>query len=120
MPTIGTPMVKPAVTSAQVTIPAGGSLSNSVNLTAGSMVMLLSPSDWTPADLTFRVSQDNVTFYSLYDNTGREVVRPMGANRAVPVDSSLTASALYVQLFSGQRQNPVEQSAARVFTVLIQ
>jgi len=120
MPTIGTPAVKPAVTSATATIPAGGSLSNSVDLTVGSMVMLFTPSDWTPADLSFRVSEDNVTFYSLYDVTGREVLRPMGANRAVPVDSSLTAAALYVQLFSGQRQNPVEQEAVRVFTVIIQ
>jgi hypothetical protein len=113
-------MPKPTTTTAQVTIPAGGSLSDSADLTAGNMVMLLSPVDWTPANVTFQISEDNVNFRGIYDDDGTEIVNSMGPSRAVNVDPSFTSGALYVKIVSGRQQHQVPQAADRIFTIVIQ
>jgi hypothetical protein len=114
------PRAKPAITTTTVTIPAGQSVSTSANLTAGNMVMMLTPPDWTPANVGFLVSQDNVTFKDLFDFDGNEIVKSMGASRAISVDPSYTTGSMYVKLRSGPLTNPVPQSADRVFTIVIQ
>ena len=120
MPTTGDPTAKPAVTTTTVTIPAGQALSSSADLTAGNMVMLLTPADWTPANISFLISEDNITFRDLFDSDGHEIVKSMGPNRAINVDPSYTSGALYLKLLSGPRANPVAQEADRVFTIVIQ
>ena len=82
--------------------------------------MLLTPLDWTPANISFQVSEDNTTFRDLFDSDGHEIIKAMGPNRAINVDPSFTSGALYVKLMSGPRQNPVVQAADRVFTIVIQ
>jgi hypothetical protein len=114
------PAAKPVVTTAQVTIPAGQSLSNAADLSAGSMVMLMTPVNWTAANISFQVSEDNVLWRDLFDANGNEIVKAMGPNRAISVDPSYTAGAMWVKLMSGPRQNPVPQEQDATFTLVIQ
>jgi hypothetical protein len=108
-------MAKPAPTILSATILAGQSLSSSLNLTTGSLALLMSPDAWTPANISFQISEDNVTFRDLYDGNGVEVLRPMGAARGSIIDQSLSAAALYLKIRSGPSENPVVQDADRTF-----
>ena len=102
-----------------VTIPAGQSLSSSANLTNNKVAGILFPSQWTPANMSLQVSDDNVTFYDAYDNQGVEILRAVGPLRAVGLDPSLTETALYARLRSGPSINPVPQEAARDLKLLL-
>ena len=104
-----------------VTIPAGQSISNSVNLTlTGSVLVVLSPLAWTPANISFLVSADDVTYCDLYTAEGVEMIKSMGPHRATIVDPAVTAGAIYLKLRSGPVANPVIQTADRVFTLIVQ
>src|SRR5215475_8895648 len=102
--------------TATVTIAAGTAVSTSADLSSGAILTtLISPDDWTPANLSFLISADNITFSDLFDALGQEVLKSMGPGRAILVDPSLTQSAFYIKLRSGPRANPVMQAADRVF-----
>ena len=94
-------------------------MSSTLDLVAGSLAQLLSPNDWTPANITLQVSADALTFADLYDETGAEVVRAMGAGRAVAIDPVLTSAALYLRLRSGSSTHPVVQDADRTFVCVM-
>ena len=102
-----------------VTIPAGQAVSNAADLTGGSLAMIIAPNDWTPANVSFQVSSDNNYFADLFDDGGGQVLRAMGANRAVLIPPALTQAALYLKLRSGPRENPVLQDADRTFTLVL-
>jgi hypothetical protein len=106
-------------TAVTVTIPAGETESNSVDLSTGGLMAILSPLEWTPANVSFLVSADNVSFRNMYDGHGNEVIHPMGANRSTIIDPSLTAGAIYVKIRSGPAQNPIVQADDRIFTLVI-
>ena len=114
------PRAKPGITSIQVTIPAGQYLSDAADLSTGSMVMFMTPLNWTPANISFQISEDNVLWRDLFDSDGHEILKSMGPNRAINVDPSYTSGALWVRLMSGPRQNPVPQDQDAVFTIVIQ
>ena len=115
---------QPAVPSAKptnnqpITIAAGESLSTTLDLTSGALSLLISPPQWTPANISLQVSDDNVTFSDLYED-GVEVLRPMGPARASIVPLSLTQAACYLKIRSGPAANPVPQEADRVFYCVI-
>jgi hypothetical protein len=106
-------MAEPRKASTTVTILAGQALSSSGDLTAGNVAAILFPADWTDANITFQISDDDTTWYDLYDNQGHEVLRPVGPFRAVMIDPSLTQAALHVRIRSGPAANPVPQEADR-------
>jgi|SRR5215469_12098365 len=112
-------MAKPIPVTVTVTIPAGQSLSNSADLSVGSVSYIMMPPDWTPANMSFQVSNDNINFADLYDVWGVELLRAMGAGRACMVDTSYTQAALYVKLRSGPSVNPVKQAADRTITLVL-
>jgi hypothetical protein len=92
-----------------VTIAAGGSMSTSGNLTTFAATAMIIPPNWTEANASFQVSDDNITFYNLLDAHGHEFLVPAVAGGCVNMDPSLTDGALYVQVRSGSTQNPVPQ-----------
>jgi hypothetical protein len=102
-----------------ITIPAGQAVSGTLDLTNGSMMSISAPADWTPANVSFLLSADNVTFDNLYDGAGVEIIKPMGPGRAIIIDPSLTVGAIYMKIRSGPASNPVLQAADRTFTVVI-
>jgi hypothetical protein len=109
----------PSVTTKQVTIPAGGYLSSAADLTSGSVYMIITPPAWTPANVGFLASADNLNFYDVFDSFGMEILRAFGPNRAVMVDPTFTQATAYFKLRSGPLANPVIQDADRIFTLVI-
>ena len=88
---------------------------------AGILGVIL-PTTWATANITFQVSQDNVTFHDLYSDSGTEVsvtVSATGAH-AVTFDSKgeSVAPFQYARIRSGVSATPVSQGteAQRVFT----
>jgi hypothetical protein len=79
----------------------------------------MSPDAWNSANVSFLISEDNISFKNLFDGNGVEILRPMGAGRAFIIDQSLTAAALYLQIRSGPAVNPVVQDADRVFVCVL-
>jgi hypothetical protein len=108
-----------ASSKATATIAAGDSVSTSIDLTAGSLAMILAPPDWTSANLSFQVSDDNEIFYDLIDTRGNEVMRTIDGGCAIVVDPATTQGAMYAKLRSGPRKNPVPQDADRVLNLII-
>ena len=101
------------------TIPNGDSLSNGLSLDGFRPSVVLMPSAWTAASLTFQVSKDGVTWFDLYD-AGTEISSAVAASRA----QALTAAAFaavpgpYWRLRSGTGGSAVAQGAQRILTVL--
>jgi hypothetical protein len=114
------PLAKATITTVTVTIAAGEALSSAADLSTGDVVMLLMPVDWSPANVSFQISEDNVTYRDLYDASGVEVLRPVGANRALNVDPGYTSGSLWVKVRSGSHVNPVNQAASRDIVLVIQ
>ena len=110
---------QPRKAAVAATILAGQSMSNSVDLTSGSLLMLINDGDWTPANVSFQISHDNTTFVDLHDNMGVQVLRPMGPYRGVVIPSDVTSAAMYLKIRSGPLENPVKQQADRTFQCVI-
>jgi hypothetical protein len=107
-----------------VTIAAGQSISAAADLTstAAATVVLVPPGlDADPngrLNLSFLISDDNVTFYDVFDAQGSELLRTIIPGCAVNIDPSLTSSAMYLKIRSGPRDGPVIQTADRVFKLI--
>ena len=108
-----------APTHVSVTIPAGQAVSSSVDLTSKAMVTLMVPATWTPANISFLASYDDVNFYDLFDPAGVEVLKPVGPGRAVIIDPEMTQAALYVKIRSGPRAGPVIQQSDCVLNLVL-
>lgn len=103
------------------TIAAGQSLSDGVDLSAGRIVRITTPADWSPANMTFKVSSDGTFFNDLYDSSGREVVIPCGPARGIVIDHpAFVESVAHLQIRSGSSAHPVAQAEDRVFAVAIE
>lgn len=102
-------------------IAAGESLSEGVDLTAGTVVRITTPAEWDgPANLTFQVSSDGVYFNDVYDTAGREVLIPCGPARGIVIrDLEAVLSAAHLKFRSGSAAHPVPQNAQREFAVAI-
>ena len=103
--------------TATLTIPAGQSLSDVVDCSAGRTVAIGMPMTWTPAMVTFQVSADGVEFRDLFDREAKEV----GINIAEGTMFRLAEeySFPYVRVRSGQREAPVKQKEERKFVILL-
>ena len=102
----------------QPTINAGESLSNALNLSAQNVGLLriICPAAWTGnAWLTFQMSNDNTTFYDVYDYTGALLVSRVTPNAIVIVRQELWRMA-YVKFRSGSPTAPIPQQQTRIFT----
>jgi hypothetical protein len=106
----------------KITIPAGQSVSNAANLTANTLMTVLCPADWTPANIGFLVSPDDTpnSYCDLWDASGVEFLRPIGAGRCIMVDSTMSAGAIFIKIRSGPADAPVLQEAERILTLIVQ
>ena len=101
-----------------VDIAAGQSLSGVLDCNGWTVVRLYTPADWTPASLTFLLSNDNLTWRDVYTSGGFEYVRMMVPNIVIPVDPLYGRNLWFLRFRSGTRTAPVNQAAARQFTVV--
>src|SRR5262249_13710030 len=88
------------------TIPAGDFISSPVDLTNNELSLIFAPEQWTPAQITFQVSPDNVNFADLFDAAGLELARPLRPNTAIGLPTVYTKAALYLRIRSGPRSAP--------------
>jgi len=103
------------------TIPEGESLSNAVDLTAGRLIRIVMPDEWTPAVISFLIadSDDDAAFRPLVvAMQSDEFSVPCRANRCIILEDDIYAYGLwgaFVKIRSGTSIRPVPQAADRLF-----
>jgi len=102
------------------TIANGASVSGIVDLTTLRMFgLLMDPTAWTAAAITFLGSTDGVNFYSVYDSTGAEVNWTVAAQTyVIAANPAEFLGIRYLQVRSGTSASPVNQGAARVVKII--
>jgi len=103
-------------------IEAGESLSAGIDCSAGEIVRLTMPADWTPANISFQISSDGNGYNDLVNFHGEEVsiaCRPGTAVVVSPLSDYLKAIA-FLKIRSGPSSNPTPQASRREFAIAIQ
>ena len=101
------------------TIANNESLSDAIDLADSSLVGIIMPAAWTAAGLHIAGSVDGISYYPLFDTAGNE----LGITTAVAAymysfDPGLAVPPKYIKLRSGTAGTPVNQGAARTFSVI--
>jgi hypothetical protein len=113
------------ITRLNVYIGFNSSLSGSIDMGDDFLVGLVMPDVWTPARVSIQVSVNNTEFHDLFDfdletrTTAKEVVfnvPPPGT--IVAINPNATMMARYIKLRSGTRDEPIDQAATCMFTLL--
>ena len=102
------------------TIAQGESLSDGVDLTAGPLVRITMPPEWTPANLTFELSSDGNFYNPLYDVHGKEITIVVVPGSAVRIPLEWSTMIAFLKVRSGTIGHPVVQQAARTFAVAVE
>lgn len=101
------------------TIPAGQSLSGSIDLADGDAVFCHMPAAWTPALLSFQISYDNVIFDDLVDHGGREISLNIRPGTVIPLLNVIPSQGGWLKFRSGSRAGAITQTADRIFTLTV-
>ena len=112
-----------ATQTSNAVIASGASLSSSVSVFVRSsqrLVAIQMPNNWTPADLSFRVSWDNITFYDFYRADGSEYVVEAAPDRWVNIEPDDFPGVRYIKVRSGTLYEPVLQLGARSLGIILQ
>jgi len=108
------------VNTVKGSIPAGQSISPVINCSAGKIIQINTPKNgWDPANITFQVSPDGVTFNDFYLAEGGEVMLGCQPNRAIAVRPQNWPAGRYLKVRSGSAAFPIVQSAAREFEFVV-
>ena len=92
------------------TIAEGESLSDGADCSAGDIVRLTIPQEFTDANLTFQVSTDGVYYNDLYTVNGDEVAIPAKPDCAIVLRSEVWGKSInFLKIRSGTRSHPVAQ-----------
>ena len=105
-----------------VTIGAGASLSGASTLYKGyRLVGLCTASTWDAAKISFAVSNDDSTYYTLYDEDGAEVnvSNALTGAAAVAVDPANFIAWDYIKVRSGVVGTPTNQVDATIVTLVM-
>ena len=116
---MGAPVVSQALETLTATIENGGSLSGAVDLGGRKLVAIVMPSGWDAASLTFQASPDGVTYYNVYDSATERSLT-VDSSRFLHVDMEDWLGVRFLKLRSGTAATPVDQTAARTFTLIVQ
>jgi len=101
------------------TIAAGESLSDGADCSAGTIVRITVPQEFTAANLTFQVSTDGNFYNDLYTARGEEITVAAKPNTAIVVHEMWTRSINFIKFRSGTRSHPVEQKVDCRFAVAV-
>lgn len=102
-----------------LTIPAGESVSNSVQLSGNNLVGLVLPETLTGDVVTMLGSSDNVTFRDLYESTGIEVEIKATLGKLLIVEPVYSISFGYVKFRAGTNAMPVVQDTEQIIKAVI-
>ena len=92
------------------TILEGESLSDGADCTAGDIVRITIPQEFTDANLTFQISTDGNFYNDLYDVRGQEVTVPAKPDCAIVIHGEIWGKAInWIKIRSGTAAHPVPQ-----------
>jgi hypothetical protein len=97
-------------------IAAGQSISDGLDCSAGSIIKITMPGNWTTAELTFQTSSDGVMYNDIFEQNGQEVMCTCHPGTAI---IGLPLLVGWVKFRSGTRARPVPQVELREFAVAI-
>jgi hypothetical protein len=100
-------------------IAASETISSAIDCSNGSPVLVMMPTDWTPADLTFQVSHDGVAYSYLFDTVGGEVTVDVVPGTSVRIPNDVANGARFLRFHSGRKDEPRPQAEQRMFTTII-
>jgi hypothetical protein len=92
------------------TIKLGESLSDGVDCSAGTIVRITVPQEFTPSNLTFRVSSNGDLYNDLFNSDGSEITLVAKPNSGIIVPETWARSIAFVKFRSGSRDHPMKQT----------
>jgi len=103
---------------ASLVIPNGESLAPAIDLEDYRLAQIIMPAAWTAANLTVKVSPDDVDYGDLYNAAGVEYVITAAASRVILLPLVDFYGIRYLQLRSGTTGTSVNQGGARTLKVM--
>ena len=101
-------------------IPAGESLSDAVDCSAGRVVRITTPAQWdSDAPISFEVSTDGNGFNPLYADDGHLIQIPCGPARAILIAQENWWPGLFIKIRSGTPTGPMKQAQQREFAIAL-
>jgi hypothetical protein len=102
------------------TIAAGESLSDGADCSAGTIVRITVPQEFTPANLTFQVSSDGNFYNDLHTANGEEITVAAKPDTGIVLAEAWTRSIAFIKFRSGTRTHPVPQREDCRFSVAVE
>ncbi|WP_338822117.1 hypothetical protein WDM22_38535 [Bradyrhizobium septentrionale] len=102
------------------TIAAGESLSDGVDCSAGEIVRITVPQEYTAANLTLQVSSDGNFYNDLFTSRGEEVTIAAKPSTGIIVAEPWVRSIAFIKFRSGTRDYPVDQNVDCNFAIAIE
>jgi hypothetical protein len=102
------------------TILAGESLSDGVDCSAGTIVRITVPQEFTPANLTFQVSSDGGFYNDLHTANGEEITVVAKPDTGIVVHETWTKSINFIKFRSGSRTHPIAQHVDCKFAIAVE
>jgi hypothetical protein len=102
------------------TIARGESLSDGVDCSAGEIVRITVPQEFTEANLTFQVSSNGELYNDLFDDRGDEIMITATPNSGIVIGGLWTRAVGYIKFRSGSRDHAVEQREDCKFAIAIE
>jgi hypothetical protein len=102
------------------TIAAGESLSDGADCSAGTIVRITVPQEYTAANMTFQVSSDGNLYNDLHTADGEEVTIAARPDTGIVVAEAWTKSINFIKFRSGTRNHPVEQKQDCKFAIAVE
>jgi hypothetical protein len=102
-------------------IQPGESLSDGLDCSAGAIVRITMPGNWTPANLTFQISSDGALYNNLVLIDGTEVQIAVVAGSAVVLGqfADYLKAIAFLKVRAGSSEHPVPQDELREFAIAI-
>jgi hypothetical protein len=101
------------------TIPAGESLSDGIDCSAGQIVRITVPQEYTEGNLTFQVSSNGDLYNDLYDDDGDEITITANPDSTIVIAKPWVRSVGWLKLRSGSRDHAVKQREDCKFAIAI-
>jgi hypothetical protein len=105
------------------TIAAGESLSDGADCSAGTIVRITVPQEYTkgnmPHQMSFQVSTDGNLYNDLFDDAGQEISITARENSGIVISGLWAHTIGFIKLRSGFRGTPVRQEVACKFALAI-
>jgi hypothetical protein len=102
------------------TIAQGESLSDGVDCSAGTIVRITVPQEFTDANLTFQVSSNGELYNDLFDDQGEEITVTATPDSGIVIEGRWVRSLAFLKLRSGSRDHPVVQREDCKFAIAIE